>query len=175
MKLILSTLMIASLLIGCENNLTDFEFKENVVFTESFENNKQPTDANWTVSSNLASFTASTPENGGTWALELEPGWVPQEGYAERYVTAQPGTDIYTLSAWVKGKGYLLLGVSEGNNLKNFKKVENQSDNWKQITITETFSTQPGDKILVKLSAGMTEVANWKAVFDLVKLEKISE
>ena len=139
MKFLLSTLLIASFLLGCENDLVNIDnFKENIIFTESFENNKQPTDENWIVSSNLASFTASTPDNGGTWALELEPDWAPQEGYAERYITVQ-------------------------------------SEDWKQIIITETFSTQPEDKILVKLSAGMTEVANWKAVFDLVKLEKISD
>ena len=81
MKFLLSTLLIASFLLGCENDLVNIDnFKENIIFTESFENNKQPTDENWIVSSNLASFTASTPDNGGTWALELEPDWAPQEG-----------------------------------------------------------------------------------------------
>lgn len=173
MKLFILMLFGVSLMMACENDASKIDGPvSDIVFLESFENNEQPSDAKWIVSPNLTSFAKSAPDRGGSWSLELEPGWAPQEGYAERYVTVPSGTGTYTLSAWIKGKGYILVGVWNGEELISSKRVENQSDDWRQISVSDNFTIRPTDKIFVKLSAGMTEVASWKALFDLVELER---
>lgn len=177
MKSIIAVLFISLLILACDRDKNPTNpVNENLILEESFENtNNQPTYDNWTVSPDLASFASETPENGGSWSLQLEPGWAPQEGFAEQTIEIPEGSNTYTLSAWVKGNGYILMGIQSEAGLIESKKVTNESDNWQQISITNSFDVKAGDKLYVKLSAGKTEVANWKILVDLVTVEKLNE
>lgn len=177
MKRIFAVLLISMLVIACDRDENPTApVNENLVLEESFEDaNNQPTYDNWSVTSGLASFASETPEEGGSWSLQLEPGWAPQEGFAERYIEVPEGSSSYALSAWVKGQGYIQLGLKSDAGLINLKEVTNESDNWKQLSIANSFDIKAGDKLYVKLSAGMTEVASWKVLVDLVTLEKVNE
>ncbi|NIS38503.1 hypothetical protein GWN26_06320 [Candidatus Saccharibacteria bacterium] len=147
----------------------------NILFQESFEKDDQPTHESWNVA--LASFNEDTPEDGGGWALELKPGWVPQEGFAERCVNGETGPGIYRLTACVKnihnGKGSLMLGYCSGTEYIKKKVATFNVEGWTTMSVTDSLYLQPGDQIWIKLSAGTTEVVTWKILFDEVKLEKI--
>jgi len=177
MKRLIAVLFISVLVIACDRDENPaIPVNDNLILEDSFEDsNNQPTYDNWMVTPDLASFASETPEQGGSWSLQLEPGWAPQEGFAEQYIDVPAGKNIYELSAWVKGHGYILIGVRSGDELEDFKKLTNESDDWKQISITNAYDIQAGDKLYVKLSAGMTEVANWKILVDLVALKKITD
>lgn len=176
MKRFIAILLISMLVIACDRDENPATPENNLILEESFENtNDQPTYDKWTVAPNLASFASETPEDGGSWSLQLEPGWAPQEGFAEKSIGVPEGSNTYTLSAWVKGQGYILMGLQSENGLIDPKKVVNESDSWQQLSITNTFDIKSGDKLYVKLSAGMTEIATWKVLVDLVIVEKVNE
>ncbi len=148
----------------------------NLIQNSSFEINGQPTLASWTADTSLAKIVQGAPLNGGSWSLQIMPGWVPQEGYAMTYITGQSGLGIYEMSVWCKSinhwAGNFEFGIRSNNTWVCFKRTYFDTTDWTEYSITDTLSLQPQDTIAVKLSAGITELANGSVLFDLVRLQK---
>ena len=150
----------------------------NLISNPSFELNGQPTLQSWVADTFLTAFVQDTPPGGGTWSLRIDPGWIPQEGYAQTYITGLSGISILELTVWIKSlnrwRGSATLGQwSKGEWVTN-KRIDCDSASWTQISIVDTLSLLPTDTVAVHLSAGVTEVAFGEDLFDLVRLVSIS-
>jgi hypothetical protein len=126
-------------------------------------------------------FVQDAPPGGGNWSIELEPGWIPAEGFAETYVTGISGTSIIQLKVWMKavggfnGGGYMCLYLKGQPFWFATSCKADTASTWKQFTVTDTFTLLTTDTVVVHLSAGATEVAAWKIRFDLAELTIIPD
>jgi len=147
---------------------------ENIIFNSSFETKGNPSLAKWNADTILASLVKDVPPEYGKWSLQLIPGWYPQEGFAETYVTGIKESGIFKLTVWMKSLNNWEGSVSlRLNNSPNIKKVSNSTGNWSMVTLTDTILLNETDTLFIRLSAGRTEVVSGKVLFDNVLLEKI--
>ncbi len=149
---------------------------EDIIFSDSFEADGQPRLDGWTVSPGLTSFVRDAPPGGGSWTLQLTPGWAPQEGFAQRTFNVSSGGGIYRLTVWSKCSregGGILMGVLSQGELVHHKTEQCISLTWVPISICDTLVLEPGDELFVKLTAGTSEVETRSVTFDLVQLEQL--
>ena len=153
---------------------------ENLISNSSFENDGESSAEGW---EGYFAFTDDTPQNGGNWALQLEPGWLPAEGYATTSVSGLSGNLSFTLKCDAKLIGsdagqrgvYLRLKKAD-DTLFTLASISVENTEWENLTLsTGTVEMEETDELIVHLSAGSTEVAGWKVLFDNVVLEKMED
>ena len=150
----------------------------NFILNSSFEINNQPTLQSWVTDTSLAKALQDAPPDGGQWSLQLVPGWIPQEGFAQTYVSGKSGVGVYQLTFWSKSvyswHGSVTFGQWTQKGWLQSKMIYCDSAIWTQYSLIDTLSLQAGDTIGVHLSAGRAEVARGQVLFDLIDLEKIA-
>ena len=114
------------------------------------------------------------PNGGGLWCVQIEPLWMPTEGYTESSVTGQTGTHIYKVTAWMRTIHWI--GSVSFEQWRNGQQIDNKqltdsSSVWKQLSLLDTLTVLSTDILKVHLSAGTTEMLSGKVRFDNVKLE----
>lgn len=127
----------------------------------SFEQNGAFSLDGWTTTTGTESTDA--PDNGGNFSLKLTPASLPDEGYAEYVIEGIEGAVNITLSVSIKSfggwPGNLTLKKVDENNAVSILGVAASSDsNWVQKTISTSTTLNTGDVLIVKLSAGTTEI-----------------
>lgn len=184
MSLSLIFILINTLLyepINCNPTLIGPPIDNNLLPNGSFEINNIPTLNGWRFGNKqLAKLVNEAPAGGGNWSLELTSDWAPTTGYVYTPVLNVKSGDIVRLSAYVRaygkfgGRGIIGLSVSP-NFSPNYSKSAYSSDSiWNRISVIDTLILTPSDTLWVFLSAPITEIVPFQQLFDLVKLEKIS-
>lgn len=168
-------------LVGCDDNPVESTSDENLLSNGSFETNNTPSFEGWRFGNKqLAELVNEAPQDGGNWSLQLTADWVPTTGYVYTQVNNVKTGDIIKLSAYVRatgkfgGKGIIQLSTGTSINPQNIKSAESRDTVWTQISVTDTLSLAKNDTLWVVLSSPATEIAPFQQLFDLVKLEKIS-
>lgn len=157
---------------GCHKD--EFKVPEgNLIFNSTFEVNGIPSFEGWIGSS--YSFVEDVPSEGGRWALQLEPEWLPGEGYAETEISGYKGSytfkftcDAKSLNEW-KGLVSLRL-MDDSGTVTILKTIEFNYPSWSKITASIKVSLAETDRLIIRLSAGATELTTGKVLFDNVNL-----
>jgi hypothetical protein len=147
-----------------------------IIYSFGFEDSLGSSFAGWTSSS--YTLVNDVPSNGGTWSLQLEPAMPPGEGIAEKPVSLiSSGTYNLQLSADTKvtnaGTGWLRLllkhngGSTDTLATKSFTNTE-----WQNNSLTASANVGAGDQLVIQLSAGTSQIADWFTLFDNIQLEK---
>jgi hypothetical protein len=150
---------------------------KNLIPNSSFEIGTSPTLQGWIVDSTWVDFVKDAPTQGGQWSIKLEAGWAPQEGFAETYLSGESGRNIYRLTAWMKTlhqwNGTISLGVRKSGQKALRKSASSNASQWTSISLQDTLTVGRSDSLIVRLSAGMTEVRRGEVLFDLIQLERV--
>lgn len=173
-----SLLFVVILLPACNDDVSSPRMIEgNLLSNTSFEQKGKPWLDSWSCDTTLARVTSDPTTGCGNWALSLEPGWLPQEGFARTYITGQSGTGIYQLSVLMRctnqWRATIKIGRWTNGGWAESKTGWNSTPNWTTLSITDTLTLQTRDTIAVHLSAGATEVASARVFFDCVTLERL--
>lgn len=118
--------------------------------------------------------------NGGNWSLRLTSDWAPTTGFVYTPVNNVKSGDIVKLSAFVRGTGQFggngIIMLIEGQNIYSVssKSISSNDSIWTQISITDTLTLTTNDTLFVVLSSPITEIVPYQQLFDVVRLEKIS-
>lgn len=187
--IILVVLVFSLFLIACKDSGTkppEGSFppsvEGNLLPNGSFEFDHTPTLQGWRVgNAQSASLVNGAPPNGGNWSLELTADGAPTMGFAYAAVKGAQSGDILRLSTFVRsvgptpGGGVILLKV--GPNVWNGTRKSTSSDDtlWTQLTVTDTIALGPTDSLWVVLSSFHSGFMASKGMFDLVKLERLSQ
>ena len=176
----LITVLVISLS-GCDENPVESSYNGNLLSNGSFEKNNIASLEGWRFGNKqLSELVNDTPPNGGSWSLQLTSDWTPTTGYVYTPVSNVTNGDILKLSAFVRGtgryggKGIITLFTGSINNPESIKSSFSSDTVWTQISITDTLSLEKNDTLWVLLSSPATEIIPFQQMFDLVKLEKIS-
>jgi len=190
--LVLSLLAVQIFFSGCQKSVDDSmittgpeisDVKGKILYQFSFENNNYDTSLQGWKSPNY-SFSKDVPPGGGVWSLQLTPGWIPQQGYAEHSVKLDSGnyqlkfkseTRVVNNSTNALGGGYIRLikrSISATNTTKDNILAEKQFTNttWKIHAVLSSVHIGAGDLIVIQVSAGATELVTWSTLFDNVML-----
>ncbi len=173
----LSVLLI-TLLSSCNKSSTGpTQSSGNLIENPTFEVNGKPSLSSWVCDTSLATIVQAAPTGDGTWSLQLQPGWIPQQGFAQTYVSAQSGVGVYKLTVWMKSSNSWPASVSLGTwsqgQWVNRISASGDSSEWSMISVLDTLSPSPSDSIAVYLSAGATELVSGKVLFADVTLQKV--
>lgn len=167
--------------INCNSSLIEPPANNNLLTNGSFEINNTPTLNGWQFGNKqLAKLVNEAPPGGGNWSLQLTSDWAPTTGYVYTKVSNVKSGDIVRLSAYVRvyGKfgGRGIIGLSVGSKIfsGHIKSAFSSDTLWNRISITDTLNLTSNDTLRVFLSAPITEIIPFQQLFDLVKLEKIS-
>ena len=168
--------------INCNESIVEPQTNGNLLPNGSFESNNKPSLDGWRYGNQqLAELINQAAPNGGNWSVQLTSDWAPTSGYVYTPISNVKSGDIVTLSAFVRctgsfgGRGIIKLVV--GQNIINYrhsKSISNIDTAWTQISLTDTLTLTPSDTLWVILSSPITEIVQYQQMFDLVKLEKIS-
>ena len=152
---------------------------ENLLANSSFESNGNPSLLGWRcIDSSLVQFTHDTPNDGGTWAIQLETGWIHFPLYVSQTVAAPTGTHRYQISSWAKAfgaSGKFSLTFKRNDTLTLRKTLYVVDPGWTSRFFLDTLTTIAGDSLIVTLygydttnpdSLGFT-------FYDICKLEKL--
>ena len=168
--------------INCDQGLIEPPINNNLLSNGSFENNNIPTLTGWRFGNNqLAKLVNEAPPEGGNWSLQLTSDWAPTTGYVYTSVSNVKSGDIVRLSAYVRaqgkfgGKGIIELSVGSKLFSGQIKNASSSDTLWNQISVTDKLTLIPGDTLWVILSSPITEIVPFQQLFDLVKLEKVSQ
>jgi hypothetical protein len=173
-KHLVFTFLSLMLFSGCEKDGIKVP-EGNLIFNSSFEFNNIPAFDGWTGSG--YSFIEDAPDDGGRWALQLEPGWFPGEGYAETYFMGYEGEYSFDFTCEAKSlEGWVVevsIVVQEENGMPQIlKKTNFNFSDWSGINLTLSVLLKKTDKLIIHLSAGSTEIATGKVLFDKISLER---
>ncbi len=160
-------------LISC--NTTDTP--EDALLTNgSFESGGSFSTDGW--STNGGQSSTDVPSGGGSFSLRLDPQSVPQEGYAEYSIQQAEGSQSYTITAYIKSvgtwPGTITIKKREADNTVTILASTNSADaEWVQKTLSVSSTFASGDELIIKLSAGSTEIPTDTkyALFDLITIE----
>jgi hypothetical protein len=148
-----------------------------ILYSFGFEDSLGSSFEGWTSSS--YTLVNDVPPTGGTWSLQLEPSMPPGEGLAEKTVNLiSAGTYNVQLSADTKvtntGTGWLrLLLKHNGGSADTLATKSFTNTGWQNNSLTASANVGAGDQLVIQLSAGTAEIANWSALFDNIQLEKL--
>jgi len=175
MKLLFITFSILALfsLPACKKDKTSND--DNLISNPGFENNGVPDFSDWT---GTKAFSNDVPPRGGKWSLQLVPEWYPSEGYAETFVTSLSGYHTFQFSCETKaenGTGRIIIRKKDQQGtIKDLSTTTFSDSTWTTLTITIKVQLNPTDKLIVRLSAGSTELSLSKMLFDNVELKIIN-
>ncbi len=168
---------------GCSNSSTDTTGGQTeLILNGGFESGGVASLTGWTIPIgqliDTALFSRDVPIGGGSYSVQLYPGWFPMENRVEYDVVGRP-SGVYKLTAWSKvgwgssiGIGSISLARRSGG-LMDRKKLLLNDTVWKKYTLLDTVSLGATDTLAVILSAGMTEVVSFQQRFDLVSLVRV--
>lgn len=149
----------------------------NLIDNSNFEVNGKPSLQSWVCDTSLATIVKAAPASDGTYSLELQPGWIPQQGFAQTFIARKSGAGLYNLTLWIKADngwhGSVSLGTWSQGSWVSRKTVPADSSQWSMITLSDTLSPLTSDSISVYLSAGATEVASGQVLFTDISLQKV--
>lgn len=167
--------------INCNTTLIEPPINNNLISNGSFETNNIPSLNGWrSGNKQLAKLVNEAPPGGGEWSLQLTSDWAPTTGYVYTPVSNVRSGDIVRLSAYVRtygkfgGRGIIGLSVGPEFFPNNLKSAFSSDSLWHRVSVTDTLTMTSGDTLWVVLSAPITEIVPFQQLFDLVKLEKIS-
>ncbi|MFI5171797.1 MAG: carbohydrate binding domain-containing protein [Chitinophagales bacterium] len=172
-KIFFLSLIISGVLISCKKD--DVPLDGALITNGSFEDGNNFSTDGW-LTSNTSSNT-NVPAGGGQFSLKISPMTSPSEGFASYTIEGLEGTKILNLSCYINSfdnwPGSISLKKINTDNITTIiATIASDENSWLQKTleVTATFST--GDKLIVYLSAGSTEVpvASQYVLFDLVEL-----
>jgi len=170
-------LLTAAACLNDETLISDEKNQKNLISNSSFEIDNKPTLQGWVADSARDNLVKDAPPQGGQWSIKLEAGWAPQEGFAETYYSGDTGKNIYRLTVWIKTlhqwDGTISLGLKKSGQTIIRKSASRDSPQWSQLSLQDTLSVSRADSIIIRLSAGITEVRRGEARFDLVRLERV--
>jgi hypothetical protein len=168
--------------LGCkQSSLEPSSETINLLSNGSFETNNTPTLDGWRFGNeHLAQVINEAPANGGNWSLQLTSDWAPTTGYVYTPVSGVKSGEIVRLSAYVRGvglwggSGIIMISVGPAVFGEHTKSVFSTDTVWNQISLTDTLTLGSNDTVWVILSSPITEIAQYKQLFDLVTLKKVS-
>jgi len=160
------------LLVHCSDSTVESPINNNLLSNGSFEFNGKPTLDGWRFGNEeLVESVNEAPPGGGFWSLQLTADWAPTSGFAYILVPEVKNGDIVKLSAFVKTDGG---NASIQLFYKDHVKMAITNDTvWTQLSVIDTLSLIQGDTLRVILSSPVTELIEYKQLFDLVRLDKI--
>ena len=160
------------LFVNCSHD-NEADAVHNLILNPSFENSNGFDLQDW--ESPYVDSNTDTPNNGGNYSLQLVPGWLPDEGYAETSVTNLQGnlsfhfsSDVKVIGTWT-GKIVILKEDANGTRTE-ITNVTFDNTNWDTISFNFNASLSRSDLLIVHLSAGSTELSAEKVLFDNVSL-----
>jgi hypothetical protein len=154
----------------------------NLISNSGFEINGLPSISGWDYVDgpcNLDTFSADVPAGGGVSSLKLEPLWLPAQGAMETYLTGLTCNCPFRLNFQAKciNLNDPLVSVSvykKATSIASLPSISFFNNQWTPyVLFTPTFNLTSSDTLVVKLSAGSTEVANWQVLFDQIELYKL--
>lgn len=171
-----SSLMLVVLCSCSQSPTAPSQSSSNLIENSTFEVNGKPSLQSWVCDTSLATIVNASPGGDGTYSLQLEPGWIPQQGFAQTFVSPKSGAGVYNLTLWMKANngwhGSVSLGTWSQGSWVTSKTVPVDSSEWSMITLSDTLSPSQSDSISVYLSAGATEVASGQVLFTDINLQK---
>ena len=152
------------------------------VLNGSFEIDGEPALDHWTISWNLGESYEDAAPGGGNWCLKLEAGnyqgYFPV--YAYQVIPEIQNGEIWEATVWAR-QHYNITSASlywrifkvDGSQI-DLSASETYSENWTQLSVTDTILFEVGDSVAVVLDSGVTggPSVNW-SYFDLVEAEMI--
>ena len=154
----------------------------NLISNSGFEIIGQPSISNWSFVDgpcSIDTFSNDVPTGGGVSSLKLEPLWLPAEGAVETYITGLTCNCPFRLNFQAKCINLIDPLVSASVYIKavsiaSIPALSFYNTQWTPyVLFTPTFNLTTSDTLVVKLSAGSTEVANWQVLFDQVELYQL--
>ncbi|MEZ5014495.1 MAG: hypothetical protein R2794_09405 [Chitinophagales bacterium] len=143
----------------------------------TFEKNGNFNTDGWELH-NCSSDT-DVPAGGGNFSLKVSPGSFPDEGYADYVIENLSGSKTFVLKAWLKAfdswpGNVSLRKVSSGGSVSVLGLEATSENVWVEKTITATTAFNNGDVLVVRLSAGSSEVplTSQYVLCDLISLEE---
>lgn len=165
------------------DNSTNLLTLPNLVQNPEFESNGQPSLQFWNYTDGpccLDTFSTDVPSGGVGYSLKLEPMWLPAVGAVETFITGLNCNNAFRLKFYGKIINSVTADASASVYKKNFLgtatiwSVNFNSTQWTQyILVTNPVQLTNTDTLVVRLSAGSTEVASWSALFDSIELVQI--
>ncbi len=163
-------IMALAVVVGCSK---EDELADALMTNGSFELNGNFSTEDWTVSG--GSSSADVPTGGGSYALRLDPQGFPGEGYAEYVISGLTGTQDITITAFIKAfgdwPGSITIRKRTADNVLTVLATASSNTNvWEEKTLAISGNFEEGDELIIKLSAGSTEIpVDTKYVlFDLI-------
>jgi hypothetical protein len=188
---LLSLFAVGMFFSGCQKSVNDSrvttgpeisDLKGKILYQFSFEDNNYDTNfKGWT--SPYYSFSKDVPPGGGVWSLQLMPGWIPWQGFAEHVVKLDTGKYQLKFRCYTKvlsnatntGVGYIRLikrSISATSTTKDKILAEKSFTNhaWETRSVLSSVQIGRGDVIVLQVSAGASELITWATLFDSVTL-----
>lgn len=159
---------------GCERNcMNENDDNENLIKNSSFETNGQSSFDGW--KGIEYAFVEDVPSDGGKWALQVSPGWIPEEGFAETAITDLSGLQTFEFSCETKAinwTGHITMLKKKGDgSTYELAKITFDNAEWKPLSLTFNSTFEKTDLLIIHLSAGVTEVAYGRVLFDNITLK----
>lgn len=167
------SIFVSFIFISCKKE--DVPSGNALLSNSSFEENGNFSTSGWVT--NNTSSSNNVPADGGEFSLRIDPDVSPTEAFASYTVEGLEGTKLIKLNCSINSfdnwpGSITLKKISSGMITTVLATVGSDENSWliKTLEVTTTFST--GDKLLVHLSAGSTEVAGTSqyVLFDVVEL-----
>ncbi len=170
--------LILSLLSSCSQSPTaPNQSSSDLIQNSNFEMNGKPSLNSWIYDTLLATVVRAGPDSESTWSLQLKSGWIPQQGFAQTYVSGQYGPGVYAVSVWVKADSgsvaTLSFGRWSGGKWVSPDSVSSTVPQWLMMSIVDSLSPSASDSIAVCLSAGSTELTSRAVLFTDVTLQRL--
>lgn len=174
----ISSLIFAFLILtmGCKKEET-IQPGDNYITNGSFEDNGNFSLDGWAV--NNTESSTDVPGGGGSFSLKISPAASPAEGYAEYEINDLSGSMNFSLTAFIKSFGewpgsVTIKKVADDGTITILATDASSENAWIQKTLNATASFVSGDKLVVRISSGSTEVpdADHYALFDLIVLKE---
>jgi hypothetical protein len=126
--------------------------EENLLLSNSFEKNGQPSSEGWTLPSG-SEYSTNVPPNGGSYSLVLEATQPPEE-YAFIKVPVKTEYTIDQLTFWAFSSGVssniygrAILSVVRNGSMVKSRSIVVDGIVWKNYSIRDTFNVAAGDSV----------------------------
>jgi hypothetical protein len=171
---------VVALSLGCDSTCRP-ERDTNLIDNGSFEINRKPSLAGWTLlNPDLAETVNDGAPGSGFWSLKLSADWAPTMAVVWQKVEGTADGDVLTLTAYVKayeGGGGIIRLVSGSHPLEQGPHpwASSDSTDWVRLALTDTLALSPGDSVWVVLSSFHTEISERIGLFDDVRVVRDGE
>jgi len=144
----------------------------NLISNPSFEDANGFSFQDWNGA--LISSSTDTPSNGENYALQIEPGWAPSEGFAETSISNIQGTVSLHFSCEAKAIDWtgriIILKENQNGDRTEIRNITFDNTQWQNISFDINTTMNNTDVLIVHLSAGACEITYGYVLFDNVVL-----